>query len=570
MIKLSEQNKKDLPALAASRNFYRKRKQDSRLEVAEGLVVALNLKCEGLALCEWLDAHKAAQVAEPAAEKVSKKLPVNTLTGSTTAKAELMPVIETDQAVIVTSAQNNTAASPVFKQLQALAEHLNAKIVVLPVYYNKARYDRSEESECENFDPVFTPYLIEDDHWLYSRGGVKLAAEAAVLPTAKLPINAATELNSGELFTIIGSPKQQYKQIVGLNKDRLCSAQTTGSSTVYNYVRGRAGSEAEKDHVFGGMLYTIDDSGAINVTNIRQAVDGSLILYVQETQQYIHVDELSLVSSCYSQNLDRLSDLMQPPAIKLGDLHCEMYDPTQWGKALALVENLKPKFVAIDDILHFGVKSHHSRNNAGHLYATRHDTVQGDLQQVIQQVNELAAITDSVYITESNHNDALTNWITDLSVTAKIDHDVNNSKLYHLIKWLVMDSIDAGEKEKNALQIALEHADLTQLDEMRSNIVFGRMDRPQIGYVYDFSQHGHKGQNGSQGSPNQFRKWNLPLVTGHTHSPCIIGKVFTTGVTGRLNQGYNRGGASGWQHGHVVEHSNGECQLLISNPQVNI
>lgn len=559
MIKLSEQNKKDLPALAASRNFYRKRKHDSRLEVAEGLVTALNLKCEALALCEWLDVHKAAQVAEPAAEKVSKKLPVNTLTGSTTAKAEIMPVIDTDQAVIVTSAQNNTAASPVFKQLQALADHLNAKIVVLPVYYNKARYDRSEESESESFDPVFTPYLIEDDQWLYSRGGVKLAAEAAVLPTAKLPINAATELNSGELYTIIGSPKQQYKQIVGLNKDRLCSAQTTGSSTVYNYVRGRAGSEAEKDHVFGAMLYTIDDSGAINVTNIRQAVDGSLILYVQEINEQILVDADCKIGT---------PDLQ--PAIKLGDLHCEMYDPTQWGRALALVENLNPIFVAIDDILHFGVKSHHSRNNAGHLYATRHDTVQGDLQQVIQQVNELAAITESVYITESNHNDALTNWITDLSVTAKIDHDVNNSKLYHLIKWLVMDSIDEGEKDKNALQIALEHADLTQLDEMRSNIVFGRMDRPQVGYVYDFSQHGHKGQNGSQGSPNQFRKWNLPLVTGHTHSPCIIGKVFTTGVTGRLNQGYNRGGASGWQHGHVVEHCNGECQLIISNPQVNI
>jgi hypothetical protein len=564
MTKLFNDSKKpEVLALANLRNFYRKRKQDSRLQVAESIISDLRLKCDPLPLCEWLDAEKATQDAtveeKPAAAKKSNKLPVNTLTGSTTAKAELMPVIETDRAVIVTSAQNNTAASPVFKQLQALAEHLNAKLVVLPVYYNKARYDKSEECESERFDPAFAPYLIEDDHWLYSRGGVKLAAEAAVLPTAKLPINAAEMLNSGELCTIIGSPKQQYKQLAGLNKNRICSAQTTGASTVYNYVRGRAGSEAEKDHVFGGMLYTIDDSGAINVTNLRQAIDGTMQVFLQETREHIQVS-----ADC------KVQAAPERPAIKLGDLHCEVYDEVQWQKALDLVSDVAPIFVAIDDILHFNTKSHHNRNNAGHLYATKNDTVAGDLQQVIKQVNELAAITESVYITESNHNDALTNWITDLSVTAKIDHDVNNSKLYHLIKWLVMDSIDDGVTDKNALQIALEHADLTQLDTMCSNIIFGRMDVQKIGYVYDFSQHGHKGQNGSAGSPQQFRKWNLPLVTGHTHSPCIIGRVFTTGVTGRLDQGYNRGGASGWQHGHVLEHSNGECQLIITNPQVNL
>ena len=93
------------------------------------------------------------------------------------------------------------------------------------------------------------------------------------------------------------------------------------------------------------------------------------------------------------------------------------------------------------------------------------------------------------------------------------------------------------------------------------------MDKPFKPLKFDYSQHGHKGANGSAGNPNQFKDWNLNLITGHTHSPCIIGSVFTTGVTARLNQGYNRGGASSWDHGHMMEYSNGQVQLITLNPQ---
>lgn len=565
IINLSDAIKTQLLSLADVLNFYRKRTRDSKLEVGEKIAHTLELtkSIEVGDLVDWLDENKPIKQEKPA--KKSKKMPVDTMTGSTAAKAELMPVIETDQPVIVTSAQNNTAVTPVFRQLEALADHLGAKLLILPVYYNKNAFDPHEESEYESFASEVRPYLVEDDAWLYARDCIRLAATAAVLPTAKMPINAAATLNAGELFTVVASPKQQFKTLPTLRKDRTPKAWTTASCTGFNYKRGRAGIEAETEHVFGGTLFTRDDSGSVNSTNIRQARDGSIMLYVQEIQQYIHIDHRCRVSSCYSQDLEKLCEVIQPPAVKLGDLHCEMYDPKQWALALDFVSQVKPLFVAVDDILHFSTRSHHNRNDSKHLYATRHERVENDLIQVINQLNELAELVP-VYVTESNHNSALDNWLNDTGV--KIDYDSHNAKLYHLLKWLVMDTLDGGANDKNALEVALEHADLTKLPQLNDRVTFGRMDVPKIGYVYDFSQHGHKGQNGAAGNPNQLKRWNIPLVTGHTHSPSIVGAVFTTGVTAKLNQGYNRGGASGWDHAHVMEHCNGECQLINTNPQV--
>jgi len=564
---IAEKKQPEVFALATLRNFFRKRKQDSRLQVCESIISDLKLKCEPLDLCNWLDAEKAAQDAaqeeKPKAEKVSKKLPVDTMTGSFRAKAELMPVIETDKAVIVTSAQNNTANTPVFKQLKALAAHLNAELIVLPVYYNRTAFDVDAESETESFNADVKPYLLESDSWLYERGQVRLAAEAAVLPTAKLPINAAEQLNRGELFTVVGSPKQQFKCIPTLLKTRTPKAWTTGTCTAFNYKRGRAGSEAETQHIFGGTLFTRDDSGAVNSTNIRQGDDGTIYLYLAELGEQIVIDAKG--ENVTAGSPAQMGKLYGQPATKLGDLHCEMSDPVQWQKALDYVADIQPLFVAVDDILHFATRGHHQRNDSKHLYATRDERVTNDLLQVITQLNELAEIAP-VYVTESNHNSSLDIWLSDTSV--KIDYDAHNAKIYHLIKWLVMDTLDDGIKDKNALQIALENADLTSLPAINDRVVFGRMDVPKYGYKYDFSQHGHKGQSGSAGNPKQLAKLNLFLVSGHTHSPCILGTQFVTGVTASLNQGYNRGGASGWDHAHVMEHPNGECQLINTNPQV--
>lgn len=546
---LSNKKFQELCQECEDNNLLGKRKRDSRLEVVEDAIAAMGVKADAatvmpLVITE-LESRKAAQKAKK--PSASTKPAADTQTGYTESQRDSLPVLDGD-VFIITSAQNNTITTGFEKQLLDVVSDmvqcdLDAKLIVMPVYYNKNAFSPAVEKEEEVFNPNILPYLQLDDCWLFERNACLLASTAAVLPTNKVPVNAAAKLNGGELITVVASPKQQYKTLPRLNDQSVTKAVTTGSCTAYNYTRSRAGAEAEKDHKQAAMIVYKCDSG-YNVTNVFQGKDGSLNVVLPELD-YLYGET--------------------PKACKLGDLHCEVADATYWSRTMDFLDKIKPKFVAVDDILHFSTRSHHNRHSGKHLYANRSESVENDLRQVIEQLTEVADIADCVYITESNHNSALDNWLDDSSVNPKMDS--HNSKLYYLLNWLVCDTLDQGEHEKNALQIALENADLTQLPELPYNVNFGRMDKPCKPYMFDYSQHGHKGANGSAGNPNQFKDWNLKLITGHTHSPCIIGSVYTTGVTARLNQGYNRGGASSWDHGHMFEYANGQVQLITLNAQ---
>lgn len=546
---MKKQDFKNIITLCRELNFMGKRKRDTRLEVVEQAINELNLNVDASLLMpkvfDTLEAEKEklAKARKPAASKPA----ADTMLGSEQKHADEIPVKEGD-VFIITSAQNNTEVMPnILNTLERVASDLSGELVVMPSYYNKNSFSAAVESDTEYFKPQVQPYLIKNDCWLFGRGSVRLCPDAAILPTAKIPVNSAALLNGGELRTVVSHPAQQMRTLPSLSHHPIKRAWSTGSCTSFNYTRSRAGSEAEKNHVFGAVLLYVKD-GRIYETNLRFADDGSLTFYTEHHGVW---------SNAKSQEC----------AVKLGDLHCEMYDESQWQKALTLVSELSPVFTAVDDILHFSTRSHHNRSNSKHLYQTRHESVENDLQQVINQLQQLASITD-VYVTESNHNSALDNWLEDSGL--KIDFDSHNAKLYHLLKWLVYDTLDGGDTDSNALEVALRNSDFTKLSSLPDTVQFGRMDVPQIFVRHDFSQHGHKGQNGAAGNPNQLKAWNLPLVTGHTHSPNIIGNVHTTGVTARLNQGYNRGGASSWDHAHVVEWANGECQTVFTNPQLVI
>lgn len=473
--------------------------------------------------------------------KFSNKLAADTMQGTTAQKLEQMTGLK-GKRFIVTSAQNNTQVTDVFSQLEALAKDIDAQLIVIPFQYNKNAFSAQVEKSDVYFASDVKPFLQEADCWIGQEFDVRLAVSANVLPTAKYPVNAAATLNAGELVTVIGSPKQQLKTLPRLNKAPIKEAWTTGTCTAYNYTESRAGAEAEVEHIFGGLLIDIDNYGSINVTNIRQH-DGSLALMVDNQQLGVNCT-------------------LESPCVVLGDLHCEMQDESAYNKTLEWLEAVSPAKIAVHDILHFATRSHHNRHSGKHLYKMYHQgqSVYKDLLKVIEQLNEIAQYTDEVYIVESNHNSALDNWLDDASYSPK--QDPENAKLYYIVNWAVCESIDAGE-DRAALQVTLmDIVKQTGLPELAENIRFGYMDEPEMWYGFDVSQHGHKGANGSNGSPTQLSKWRLPLVTGHTHSPSIIGNVYTVGVLAKLNQGYNRGGSSSWNQSNMVIHSNGTCQVM--------
>lgn len=548
-------NKETLVAIfsqAQDLNFKGKRLASKKMEVAETITENLGLDSadsvfkflSGETYRDfWEEKEAEKRKAKPA--RFSSKLAADTMQGTNALKLEQMEALQGSR-FIITAAQNNTKPSEVFEQLQFLSNEIDAQLVVLPYYYNKNAFSPAAENDREHFDPSLRDYLVKQDTWIGEMMDVRLCPSANVLPTAKLPVNAAAQLNAGELATIVPSSKQQLKTLPRLNNAPIKEAWTTGTCTQYNYIECRAGAEAETEHVFGGLLVEIDQDGSINITNIRQSDDGSLALQLEDRAFGINC-------------------ALEDPCLILGDLHCEMQDPIAYAKTLQQIDMIKPKMIAVHDVLHFETRSHHNRHSGKHLYKMYHkgQTVINDLRRVIEQLNELADKTEELYIVESNHNSALDNWLDDSSYNPK--QDPENAKLYYLLNWAVCNSIDEGE-DRTALEVALlDIVKETGLTELRENIRFGYMDQPEIWYGWDVSQHGHKGQNGAAGNPNQINKWRLNLITGHTHSPSIVGNVFTVGVLAKLNQGYNRGGASSWNQANAIIHSNGSVQMMRVN-----
>lgn len=530
-----ETRKTEIMAEASAENFYGKRKRDSKLEVCENITSALSLNCEPSELVLWLEENKPTPAKKGAA---LSKLPANTISGSETKKRDELPVIQ-GKRFIVTAVQNNTALASIWPELEAYAEEENAQIVAMPIKYRRNIYG---VTDCERdlYAEAAREHLLENDAWLFGVGGVRLAVEADILPTAKQPVNAARDLNLGEVATVVASPKQQLMTLPSLGNQIIREAWATGAATGFNYLTGRAGAEAEAAHTFGALFIVQNPDGTIKITNLRQGDDGKI--------GHTSHNEFAAV---------------------LGDLHCEKKDPVIWRKTVDMLERLQPELIVVHDILHFETASHHNRNDGKHLMkmSIQGRTVEADLAMVANDLNELAAIAP-VYVVESNHNTALDNWLHDTGYNVK--RDAVNAKMYHFANYVVIEALEQGI-DQTALQTALESealaATFDSIPELSDNVIFGNMTESEIYAGWDLSQHGHKGNNGSRGNPQQFSKSRLRLVTGHTHSPAINGDVVTVGVTASLNQGYNRGGGSNWQHSHAFVFDNGSVQLENMNPQ---
>jgi len=523
-------SKKELKKIALTDKFYNKRKRDTKLEWCEDFLNATFNRwiVEPSDLLAWLESNPPLSIKQKQKADASA-LEMGEIEG------ESLPELDSKgfDGLLVTAAQNNTEVNQdALNALKRHADENNLKLVVMPIYYNKNAFSAAVESEAERFSPAVTPYLLENDVQALN-GRLVIRSSAAVLPTAKFPINKAMELNTGEPSTLVASTKQQHKTLPRSPATGIREAWTTGSVTTKNYIRGGAGASAKREHVYGGIEYYLDADGLLMSRNL-QYKNGYFLTFT---------DSASPVE-----------------VMTLGDLHSERKDPNTWVKTLALVKSASPSLLVVHDILHFETASHHNRNDGKHLYSSRDKQVIDDLRQVIDDLNELAWLAP-VYVVESNHNSALDNWLHDTNYNPK--RDPRQAKLYYLLNWLVCDAIDNGQDQATALQVAFDNLDrFEEFPTLSDRVRFGSMDKAEVHCGVDFSQHGHKGQNGSAGNTNMFSKWLQPMVTGHTHSPAIIGDTVTVGVTASLNQGYNRGGASSWRQSHAVTFANGFTQLI--------
>lgn len=529
---------------ATGLNFWGKRLAEKKREVAEKVSeMVFNTKSRSGEVFDFLEEN---QPVKPAKQVTAKRKAVNAdlplEQGQLMQSEKLWPVLD-GNCFILTSAQNNTPAHENFlKSLEKYAEFRKAKILCSAYIYNLKGF-QSGENEETYFTPSIQPYLQRENVFLNNRSFAFMAA-FNILPTASYPLSGLNE-TIGQYSAVIGHAQISSEAVAAPKGAKVRRLYSTGTVTMMNYRQQKVGQKAEAMHCYGATLVEFDSQGVAYVRQL-QAMDESGEFY-------------DLVYKASPDGVQEVSGHVA--AINYGDIHAEKLDDdcalASFGTSDSLLDFLKPKYQLVHDVHDFTTRNHHNRNSGLFLaqqYFNGRDKVEDDLKDTGEVLAMMQRDYTQTIVVESNHDLALSRWLDDPKY--KPQTDPANAELYFKLNAAQYEAVRTKDDTFNMLDYALR-----VYSGYEFNAIFLVTDQSFPIAGVETGMHGHTGANGSRGTPKQFKKFGIPLNTGHTHTPSIYGKCYTAGVTGSLDMGYNQG-ASSWCQTHIITYANGQRTLI--------
>lgn len=453
---------------------------------------------------------------------------------------------------LLTAAQDDTDVhKPFWTNLLAYADHIGAEVIVGPFTYNKAVFS-DHETRAGVFRPELHPFLRYDQVDL---GPIVFCAEMNTLPTAENPLSGL-EPYTGLKWGVFPHAKIALVTVPTLVGHRPKQIMTTGAVTLPNYIAKKAGLKAQFHHCIGATLVEIDAEERIFCRQINATSDGDF----QDLDAKVRE---GVVTRGH-----------RVEAINWGDIHKPKLDPevamAAWGLDLeadavrpgaGMIDVLRPRYQFFHDLLDFTARNHHRIKDYRFRFAmvvAGTDSVEAEVALTARFLRQAQRDFCESVIVYSNHDDALGRWLD----TADFKEDPLNAPYFLRLTLARLDAIQRGDARHNIFREALRWADDDDLD----GITFVDDDESFLicqgasGGI-ECAMHGHRGINGARGSARGFLKTAVKTNRGHDHSPSIHGGIFTAGIAGLLDQGYNRG-LSGWMHTHIVSYATGKRSLV--------
>jgi len=452
---------------------------------------------------------------------------------------------------LLTAAQDDTPVHGGFwANLRAFAAHLDAEIIVGGFTYNKSLFE-DHASRTAVFAEAVQPHLR---HERVDLGPVDFCAEMNILPTATRPLSGL-EAYTGQKWGVFPHAKIQLSSIPTHVGGPVKLIMTTGACTEANYIAKKAGQKAEFHHVIGATLVEIDDRDRPFCRQINATADGDF------------------------QDLDvavrrgKVTTGHRVEAITWGDVHREKLDPvvamTAWGLEVetdavvtrdTMLDALRPRYQFWHDVLDFDTRNHHRIKDHHHLFAMicrGTDRVEDGIASVARFLRRTEREWCLSVVVYSNHDDALLRWLK----TADYREDVINAPFFLRCQAAVYRAIERQDPTFNVFRWILGELD----DRGLEGIAFVNDNQSfvicQASGGIECGQHGHLGINGARGSAIGLVKTAMKVNRGHEHSASILDGIYTAGLCGLMDQGYNRG-LSSWSHTQVVTYPSGKRTLV--------
>jgi hypothetical protein len=437
-----------------------------------------------------------------------------------------------------------------WQNLLAYAEDIGAEITVGPFTYNKAVFS-DHETRNGVFLAALQPYLRWDS---MDVGPIVFCAEMNTLPTANDPLSGL-EAYTGRKWGVFPHAKIALVTVPTLVGSMPKQIMTTGCVTLPNYIQKKAGLKAEFHHCIGATIVEIDAEDRVFCRQLNATSDGSF------------QDLDAMVRDGVVTRQHRVE------ALGWGDIHKPKLDPivamASWGIDLdadavvagdSMIDALRPRYQFFHDLLDFSARNHHRIKDHRFRFAMIHrgtDLVEEEVAITARFLRQSQRDFCESVIVFSNHDDALGRWLD----TADFREDPANARFFLRCQLARYDAIARGDSEHNIFREALAWADerelegITFVDDNQSFLTC------QATGGIENAQHGHRGINGARGSAKGYLKTGVRTNRGHDHSPSIHGGVYTAGISGLLDQSYNRG-LSGWMHTHIVTYPSGKRSLI--------
>jgi len=449
---------------------------------------------------------------------------------------------------ILTSAQNNTYIhKELLANLEALAEHYEAEIIVGTYTYNQNQYgklsvklgkDKPEETQLW-YDPAITDYIRDERVQLAP--GLVWCGEYNALPTNVNPL-AGLESYTGRQSAIFPHAKLAMRSIATMQGEGVKLNYTTGTVTQRNYIQKREGVIAEFHHIYGALLVEVNSEGNWWVRQLNQDEGTSTLQDLD-----ILVKDGKLTTGNWVE------------AITLGDLHSTYVDIGVLNAAHNLIDMLRPRYTFLHDIMEGAAVNHHEADNPHARYNTwlrglhKLDTELALTSTIIDALHRDFSQTVVVY---SNHDDPwLKGWLQ------KYDYrkDPANSELFLKAQSYMYSQLSAGKmpRDINMLEWFLRNAGYKQ----KAKFLTADESFLTCGKRIENGMHGHLGPSGRWGSPQNLSQMARKANTAHTHSAGIFNGLYVCGTSSKLRWNYNAG-PSNWSHSHIVTYPNGKRTLI--------
>lgn len=456
-----------------------------------------------------------------------------------------LPVARDRRRFVLTCAQNNTHVHPGFlASLRTYAAAHDAEILVSRFSYNKGAWASKTTKDSEDlwYDPEILDYVCDDSLELAS--GLVFCGELDILPTATDPLSGLDSYTRSA-SAIVPHAKVAMRSMATMKHEPARFLYTTGTVTQRNYVERKAGQKASFHHVFGALVVEVDADGGWFVRQLLADDTGSF-------------HDLEFFYTPTGVTRSRVE------AVTWGDFHEEKADAVVadacFGGPGSILESLRPREQHVHDLADFTARNHHNRADPyfnAVMHARGLDRVEADLAGCAAKLERIHRDWCQTVVVESNHDQAFRRWLSE----ADGHRDAPNARFWHYWNFRMFAAIEAGQD-----LFVFEQAVREKLSDVAKAVRFLREDDSWVvcaeqGGGIQCGLHGHRGPNGSRGSPRSFRQLGVRANTAHTHSAGIVDGIYTAGVSGALDMGYNAGPSS-WSHSHIVTYPSGKRAIV--------